>query len=84
MCDNPEWINGLSNPISESYHPNRDGQASGYTPTVSPVLTGAAVRVTAATLRAAARQVATSSPRSSASTPPPTSSIRPAEFRAPT
>jgi lysophospholipase L1-like esterase len=25
VCDNPEWINGLSNPIVESYHPNRDG-----------------------------------------------------------
>ena len=54
VCDNPEWINGLSNPISESYHPNRDGQASGYTPTVSPVLTGAGFTVTASTCRAAA------------------------------
>jgi lysophospholipase L1-like esterase len=26
VCDDPEWINGLSNPIDESYHPNRDGQ----------------------------------------------------------
>lgn len=26
VCGNPEWINGLSNPISESYHPNRTGQ----------------------------------------------------------
>jgi lysophospholipase L1-like esterase len=26
VCDNPEWINGLSSPIDESYHPNRDGQ----------------------------------------------------------
>ncbi|MBV9843874.1 MAG: SGNH/GDSL hydrolase family protein [Kutzneria sp.] len=28
VCDNPEWINGLSNPIGESYHPNRDGHAA--------------------------------------------------------
>lgn len=28
VCDNPEWINGLSNPIRESYHPNRTGQSS--------------------------------------------------------
>lgn len=28
VCGNPEWINGLSNPISESYHPNRTGQAA--------------------------------------------------------
>ena len=37
VCGSPEWINGLSNPIVESYHPNRTGQASGYTPTVAPV-----------------------------------------------
>jgi len=54
VCDDPEWINGLSNPISESYHPNRDGHASGYAPTVSPVLTGAGFAPTASTLRTAA------------------------------
>ena len=42
-----EWINGLSNPISESYHPKATGHAGGYTPTVSPLLTGATVAVTA-------------------------------------
>jgi len=26
VCGNPEWINGLSNPITESYHPNTSGQ----------------------------------------------------------
>ena len=41
VCDDPEWINGLSNPISESYHPNKAGHSSGYTPVVSPLLTGA-------------------------------------------
>ncbi len=46
VCDDPEWINGLSNPVSESYHPNKPGHSSGYTPTVSPLLTGSAVRVT--------------------------------------
>jgi lysophospholipase L1-like esterase len=30
ICDDVEWINGLSYPISESYHPNRAGHASGY------------------------------------------------------
>jgi lysophospholipase L1-like esterase len=38
VCGNPEWLNGLSNPISESYHPNRAGQASGYKPLVSALL----------------------------------------------
>jgi lysophospholipase L1-like esterase len=28
VCGNPEWINGLSNPVSESYHPNRTGQSA--------------------------------------------------------
>ncbi len=54
VCDDPEWINGLSNPVSESYHPNRAGQASGYTPLVSGLLTGAAVTVTPAVQRASA------------------------------
>ena len=26
VCDSPAWINGLSNPLNESYHPNRAGQ----------------------------------------------------------
>ena len=45
VCDNPEWLNGLSNPISESYHPNRTGHSSGYAPLVSPLLTGAPARI---------------------------------------
>ncbi|MEV0284678.1 MULTISPECIES: SGNH/GDSL hydrolase family protein [unclassified Kribbella] len=28
VCGSPEWINGLSNPVSESYHPNVTGQAA--------------------------------------------------------
>lgn len=46
ICDGREWINGLSNPVAESYHPNRAGQSSGYAPLVSTPLTGAAVQVT--------------------------------------
>ncbi|MDX6261666.1 MAG: hypothetical protein QOH84_3354 [Kribbellaceae bacterium] len=26
VCGSPEWLNGLSNPVSESYHPNTTGQ----------------------------------------------------------
>ncbi|THV08991.1 SGNH/GDSL hydrolase family protein [Nocardioides caeni] len=40
VCDDPEWINGLSNPISESYHPNRAGHSSGYKPLVQGLLVG--------------------------------------------
>jgi lysophospholipase L1-like esterase len=54
VCDRTEWINGLSSPITESYHPNRSGQASGYTPLVSPALVGAPVAVTPAVLQKAA------------------------------
>lgn len=39
VCDDPEWINGLSNPIEESYHPNRDGNR-GYAALFGPALTG--------------------------------------------
>ena len=46
VCDADEWINGLSSPVSESYHPKATGHAGGYTPVVSPLLTGAAVAVT--------------------------------------
>jgi lysophospholipase L1-like esterase len=35
VCGNPEWINGLSNPVSESYHPNVTGQAQ-YANLVAP------------------------------------------------
>jgi len=28
VCDKVEWINGLSNPVMESYHPNRTGQSA--------------------------------------------------------
>jgi lysophospholipase L1-like esterase len=54
VCDSTEWLNGLSNPIGESYHPNRLGHASGYVPLVSPLLTGASARVTPRVLRDAA------------------------------
>jgi lysophospholipase L1-like esterase len=56
VCSNEEWINGLSWPISESFHPNRPGHASGYTPTVSTVLTGSTVTATRSTFHAAAKQ----------------------------
>jgi hypothetical protein len=35
VCDQDEWINGLSAPLSESYHPNRQGQR-GYADLVRP------------------------------------------------
>jgi lysophospholipase L1-like esterase len=38
ICDSTEWLNGLSNPVGESYHPNKLGHSSGYTPVVRSVL----------------------------------------------
>jgi hypothetical protein len=30
VCDPVEWVNGLSSPVGESYHPNRRGHRRGY------------------------------------------------------
>ncbi len=38
VCSSSEWLNGLSNPIEESYHPNRSGHASGYEPLVRAII----------------------------------------------
>lgn len=54
VCDRPEWLNGLSYPVSESYHPNRAGHSAGYTPLVSTALTGSPLTVTAAVRQRAA------------------------------
>lgn len=53
VCDDVEWLNGLSSPISESYHPNVAGHRSGYTPLVSTPLTGTTVRATSTTVQRA-------------------------------
>jgi lysophospholipase L1-like esterase len=45
VCDDVEWVNGLSNPILESYHPNGNGHTAGYTPLVANALAAAAARV---------------------------------------
>ncbi|WP_035913566.1 SGNH/GDSL hydrolase family protein [Knoellia sinensis] len=82
VCDSPEWINGLSSPIDESYHPNVAGQSGGYAPTVSPPLTGSAFKLTAATAkkaRASAERLAAQQRTYAVQD----ASITPKEFRAP-
>jgi lysophospholipase L1-like esterase len=37
ICDDVEWLNGLSNPIGESYHPNQIGH-DGFTNLINPRL----------------------------------------------
>lgn len=38
ICSSSEWLNGLSNPVEESFHPNRTGHSSGYEPLVRAVI----------------------------------------------
>ncbi len=67
VCAGGEWLNGLSSPVSESYHPNRLGHSAGYAPLVGTALAGAPVAVTAATVQraeaSAAAQTAKQRPR---------------------
>lgn len=51
VCDDTEWINGLSSPVS--YHPNRLGHSSGYTRIVGAKLTGSTIAVTSRTVQEA-------------------------------
>lgn len=54
VCSSSPWINNLTWPVDDSFHPNRAGHA-GYATVVAPVLsTGARVSVTAAALQAQA------------------------------
>lgn len=38
VCSSSEWLNGLSNPVGESYHPNRTGHSAGYAPLVRAII----------------------------------------------
>ncbi|WP_211241726.1 SGNH/GDSL hydrolase family protein [Patulibacter minatonensis] len=40
VCDGDEWLNGLSRPIRESFHPNARGHAEGYAPAILRALEG--------------------------------------------
>jgi lysophospholipase L1-like esterase len=42
VCDDPEWLNGLSAPLRESFHPNAVGHAEGYLPAILAQLDGGA------------------------------------------
>ncbi|MHA7280051.1 SGNH/GDSL hydrolase family protein [Arthrobacter sp. MDT2-2] len=53
VCDDVEWVNGLSSPLSDSYHPNRAGHSSGYVPLLGAALAGVPVGITEQTLQSA-------------------------------
>ena len=38
VCSSSEWLNGLSSPTGDSYHPNRNGHKLGYEPLVRSVI----------------------------------------------
>lgn len=38
VCSDSEWVNGPSNPLRESFHPNVDGHAQGYLPVVDAAI----------------------------------------------
>ncbi|MGW5241167.1 SGNH/GDSL hydrolase family protein [Monashia sp. NPDC004114] len=54
VCDSVEWINGLSNPVGESYHPNIAGHRDGYAVVTKPAFGVAVVAAAAATYSASA------------------------------
>lgn len=78
ICDNPEWVNGLSVPVSESFHPNVSGH-SGYANVVAPTMPGlpAPVRVASSTVSSASI-VAANAPYGSLD-----ATVTQEEFRAP-
>ncbi|RBY77385.1 SGNH/GDSL hydrolase family protein [Blastococcus sp. TF02-09] len=82
VCDDVEWVNGLSSPVSESYHANRPGHSAGYAPLVGTRLTGSTVTATAAVLQAAEASAPelTAQQRGHAARD---KAVRPAEFRVP-
>ena len=53
VCDNVEWLNGLSSPVSESYHPNVAGHRDGYAVLTKPAF-GLALKLSAAKAEAKA------------------------------
>ena len=56
VCDSVEWLNGLSSPVSESYHPNVAGHRDGYAVLTKPAF-GLALKLS--TAQAEAKAVAT-------------------------
>lgn len=80
VCDSPEWLNGLSNPLSESYHPNRTGHGSGLAVVVSPKLVGSAYRTRAVSRAAVSADSLAAQGRRYAAVD---ASITPQAFRAP-
>ncbi len=59
VCDSPEWLNGLSSPITDSYHPNVAGHRDGYAVVTKPAFGLATTLTAAAATTRAERSAAT-------------------------
>jgi lysophospholipase L1-like esterase len=82
VCADQEWLNGLSFPTGESYHPNRRGHSAGYYPLIAASLTGPVAPTTAVsrpTAESQARRLSRQQHRYAALD----RSIRPEVFRRP-
>ncbi|MBM7506305.1 lysophospholipase L1-like esterase [Nocardioides salarius] len=78
VCADAEWINGLSYPVVESYHPNGPGHGQGYLPVVEAQLPAGLARPTGATRVAPAEIARTQRPYAELD-----AGIEPAVVRAP-
>ncbi len=79
VCDQTEWINGLSRPVVNSFHPNAAGYRA-YARLVGPVLVG---RPAPSTPLAAAVKPDERRPGPAVDLPPETTAAGPFRFRAP-
>ena len=78
VCDDVEWLNGLSNPVGESYHPNVAGHSRRSAPPSSArPLTGSAFKVSPCDPAARPSSPPTAWPPSSGGTRPRTPRSRP-------
>lgn len=67
-CDDRAWVNGLSYPLINSFHPNRAGHAA-YAELVGPALVGSPVRTASADRRALSTSTAVDGHTRTASAP---------------
>jgi lysophospholipase L1-like esterase len=82
VCDDVEWVNGLSSPVSESYHPNIAGHRDGYVPVTKPAF-GVVTALTTAQATARAEASAGAMARDAARFAAADRSITPERFVAP-
>ena len=83
VCDNVEWLNGLSSPVSESYHPNVAGHRDGYAVVTKPAFGLAAHALARRRPRRRPSPPPTPWPGTRGGMPPSTARSQPERFVAP-